>query len=53
MLSQTAKDICKANYKTNCPRCPIRKECIRPIGPGRPGLENWQQQVNVAAESKG
>jgi len=49
-LGQKAKGICKENYKTNCPRCPIRQECIRSIGPGHEGLANWQQRVNAAAE---
>ncbi len=50
-LSDKALQICKDNYKKNCGRCPIRTECIYPIGPGKEAWERWTKNVNTAAEN--
>ncbi|MBY0024522.1 hypothetical protein H7K28_15030 [Paenibacillus polymyxa] len=50
-LSDKALQICRENYKKNCGRCPIRMECIYPIGPGKEAFERWRDNVNAAAEN--
>jgi hypothetical protein len=27
-LTEEAKEICKANYRTNCGKCPLRPVCV-------------------------
>ncbi|WP_226000924.1 hypothetical protein [Paenibacillus sp. BJ-4] len=50
-LSDKALQICKENHKKNCGGCPIRTECVYPIGPGTEALERWTEKVNAAAEN--
>lgn len=49
-LTDKAKSICAANYKSNCGRCEIRKECIERGGPGYESYNRWVSVVNAAAD---
>ena len=49
-LSPAAKQICQDNYTSNCPRCPLRPQCVRNPGPGQEALDRHTSEVNAAAE---
>lgn len=49
-LSQSVKDICKENYKTNCGQCPIRPKCVsnNPVRT-QEELNNYVKELNELA----
>ncbi|WP_161795164.1 hypothetical protein [Aneurinibacillus migulanus] len=50
-ISNEARTICREYYDKHCGTCPIRPQCVVPVGGGQEALERWSQAVNEAAES--
>jgi hypothetical protein len=48
-LNPAAKQICEDNYKSNCPRCPLRPACIQSVN-SRESYNRWQAEVTELVE---
>lgn len=48
-LNPAAKQICEENYKSNCPRCPLRPACVQSVN-SQESYDRWQAAINVLAE---